>query len=63
MYGSAFGWEWFVETVSHCELFPVIDRCKKVYTLHWLHIHVVINRRKDGKSGYRTGNTEQSQGN
>lgn len=63
MYGSAFGWEWFVETVSHCELFPVIDRCEKVYTLHLFNVIVIMNRRNNGKSGYRTGSSEQPQGN
>lgn len=49
MYGSAFGWEWFIEIVPHRELFPLIDHHEKVYSLHWLHIHVVINRRANGK--------------
>lgn len=49
MYGSAFGWEWFVETVPKIELFPVIDHSEKVYTVHWLHAYVVINRKKNGK--------------
>lgn len=49
MYGSAFGWEWFVETVPHCELFPVIDHSKKVYSVQWFHTHVVLNRKINGK--------------
>lgn len=48
MYGSAFGWEWFIETVPHWELFPVIDYSNKVYNLQWLHTHVVINRKANG---------------
>lgn len=63
MYGRAFGWEWFVETVPNCELFPVIDRCEKAYILHLFNVIITLNRRTDGKSGYRTGNSEQSQGN
>jgi hypothetical protein len=50
MYGSAFGWEWFIEIVPYYELFPVIECSEKVYTVQWLHTHVVINRRSNGKS-------------
>lgn len=63
MYGSAFGWEWFVETVPHCELFPVIDRCEKAYILHLFNVIVILNRRTDGKSVCRSGDSEQSPGN
>jgi hypothetical protein len=50
MYGSAFGWEWFVETVPDLELFPVIEHSEKAYIVHWLHVVVVFNRRINGKS-------------
>ena len=50
MYGSAFDWEWFAEIVPHYELFPEIDYSDEVYNVHWFHIHVVINRKKHGKS-------------
>lgn len=49
MYGSAFGWEWYVETVPHCELFLDIDHSKKEYSVQLLHTHVVINRKINGQ--------------
>jgi hypothetical protein len=57
MYGSALGWEWFVETVPHCELFLDIDHSNKQYNVQLLHVSVVFNRRINGKSVYRSGDS------
>lgn len=58
MYGRAFGWEWFVETVPDCELFPRIDYSDEVYRFHWLRLNAVLNRRTNGKPVYRPGDSE-----
>lgn len=58
MYGRAFGWEWFAETLAYCELFPGVECYKDGCIVSWLYLVVYVNRICDGQPFDSSGNSD-----